>query len=176
MTHYDAIVIGSGLGGLTCGTTLAVNKKKVLVLEQHSRIGGCSSCFPRKGTLIDVGLHEIDFGDPRSDAKHKVFDHIGLWERVKFVKLPTAWTIKEGDKDYVIPHGDTPEALKEMFPHESEGMINILKKSNFKQERPIDSLLIWGFLSFFLPLLRQFPSLPTIVLSIEAQDKYSMNA
>ncbi|WP_394989651.1 NAD(P)-binding protein, partial [uncultured Helicobacter sp.] len=37
--NYDAIIIGSGLGGLTCGAMLAKSGKKVLVLEQHDLIG-----------------------------------------------------------------------------------------------------------------------------------------
>ncbi|RAX58369.1 hypothetical protein CCZ01_02835 [Helicobacter monodelphidis] len=66
---YDTIIIGSGLGGLTCGATLAKNGKKVLVLEQHNLIGGCATCFKRKGMLIDAGLHELDWGDSRTDMK-----------------------------------------------------------------------------------------------------------
>ena len=41
--NYDVIIIGSGLGGLSCGATLAKNGKKVLVLEQHELIGGCAT-------------------------------------------------------------------------------------------------------------------------------------
>jgi all-trans-retinol 13,14-reductase len=38
---YDAIIIGSGAGGLTTAVALAQAGKKVLVLEQHDRPGGC---------------------------------------------------------------------------------------------------------------------------------------
>ena len=38
--HYDAISIGSGLGGLTAGALAALDGKKVLVLERHDRFGG----------------------------------------------------------------------------------------------------------------------------------------
>ena len=45
---YDAIVIGSGLGGLTVASLLAqLGKKRVLVLEQHFQLGGYTHAFGR---------------------------------------------------------------------------------------------------------------------------------
>ena len=38
---YDAIIIGSGIGGLTCGCYLAKGGMKVLIVEQHNKPGGC---------------------------------------------------------------------------------------------------------------------------------------
>ena len=43
------IVIGSGLGGLSCAAILAKAGKKVLVLEQHDQAGGCCHTFIEKG-------------------------------------------------------------------------------------------------------------------------------
>jgi phytoene dehydrogenase-like protein len=37
---YDAVIIGGGHNGLTCGAYLAKAGKKVLVLERRSIIGG----------------------------------------------------------------------------------------------------------------------------------------
>lgn len=45
----DAIVIGSGIGGLTCAALLSRAGKKVLVLEQHDQAGGCCHTFLEKG-------------------------------------------------------------------------------------------------------------------------------
>lgn len=52
----DAIVIGSGIGGLGLAVLLAKVGKKVLVLEQHDRAGGCCHTFSEKGYEFDVGL------------------------------------------------------------------------------------------------------------------------
>jgi phytoene dehydrogenase-like protein len=36
--NYDVIIIGSGIGGLTCGSLLAKHGLKTLILEQHSSL------------------------------------------------------------------------------------------------------------------------------------------
>jgi phytoene dehydrogenase-like protein len=57
---YDAIVIGSGLGGLSAGAHLAANGRRVLVCEQYDVAGGCSQTFRRKREWqFDVGLHYV---------------------------------------------------------------------------------------------------------------------
>lgn len=157
MSHYDAIVIGSGLGGLTCGATLSKKGKKVLVLEQHNLIGGCATCFPRKGMLVDAGLHELDFGDRSVDQKHRIFDFIGLWDKIKLIKLPTAWTIKVGDKDYLIPHSNTAEALKKMFPHEAKGIDKYFKMIHLQARKAYKFPFDMGFFEFFLAPLTTIP-------------------
>jgi len=49
---YDAIIIGSGIGGLTTASILAKFGKKVLVLERHYVPGGFSHTFKRKDGLV----------------------------------------------------------------------------------------------------------------------------
>ncbi|HUI71339.1 MAG TPA: NAD(P)/FAD-dependent oxidoreductase, partial [Spirochaetia bacterium] len=57
---WDAIVIGSGIGGLTtAGLLAAVGGKRVLVLEKHTEPGGLTHVFRRDGASWDVGLHYV---------------------------------------------------------------------------------------------------------------------
>ncbi|CAL8304525.1 unnamed protein product [Merluccius merluccius] len=57
--NLDAVIVGSGIGGLGLAVLLAKAGKKVLVLEQHSRAGGCCHTFTEKGFEFDVGIHYI---------------------------------------------------------------------------------------------------------------------
>lgn len=53
--ELDAVVIGSGMGGLAAAATLAKVGKRVLVLEQHDQAGGCCHTFEERGCEFDVG-------------------------------------------------------------------------------------------------------------------------
>lgn len=56
---WDAIVIGSGIGGMTTAAMLAKWGYKVLVLEQHYTAGGFTHTFRRKKWVWDVGVHAV---------------------------------------------------------------------------------------------------------------------
>jgi len=60
VADYDVIVIGAGLGGLTAGSILAKQGRKVLVLEQSERIGGCCSTYEKNGYKFDVGASIVE--------------------------------------------------------------------------------------------------------------------
>ena len=55
----DVIIIGSGIGGLSCAAYLSKVGKKVLVLEQHYIAGGCCHVFEEKGIEHETGIHYI---------------------------------------------------------------------------------------------------------------------
>jgi len=121
--HYDVIIIGAGLGGLTAGAKLAKEGKSVLVLEQHDRPGGCATTFKRRDFTMEVGLHEMD-GIHTRDIKKRIFDDIGLGERVTFLQVPEFYRFINETYDLVIPH-DPEEAkalLKKTFPGEEKGI------------------------------------------------------
>ncbi len=56
---WDAIVIGSGMGGMTTAALLSAVGKRVLVLEQHYVPGGFTHTFNRPGFTWDVGVHAV---------------------------------------------------------------------------------------------------------------------
>ena len=53
------IIIGSGLGGLSCGVILSRAGYNVTVLEQGAQVGGCLQCFSRRGGKFETGMHFI---------------------------------------------------------------------------------------------------------------------
>lgn len=66
----DAIVIGSGIGGLSLAAMLSKVGQKVLVLEQHDVAGGCTHTFADKG-LVDVRL--VSNWKDRSNSKSLIY-------------------------------------------------------------------------------------------------------
>ena len=72
---FHVILIGSGIGALSCASILAqLEKKKVLVLERHFKIGGFTHTFKRPGNYEwDVGLHYIGEMQKRHIFR-KIFD------------------------------------------------------------------------------------------------------
>jgi phytoene dehydrogenase-like protein len=67
---YDVIVIGSGLGGLTCANRLASVGHSVLLLEYHFKLGGLATWFKRKSHIFDVSLHGFPYGMVKTCKKY----------------------------------------------------------------------------------------------------------
>lgn len=120
---YDIVVIGAGLGGLTAGAKLAKEGKKVLVIEQHNRPGGCATTFKRGDFTLEVGLHEMDGPSPR-DMKTRIFNDLDVFSNVEFLKVPEFYRFLNNNYDVTIPH--EPEVaisrLSELFPGETTGI------------------------------------------------------
>ena len=73
---FDAIVIGSGIGGLASAALLArFAHKRVLVLERHYAVGGFTHTFTRPGYDWDVGVHYIGQMQPFS-LMRRLFDGV----------------------------------------------------------------------------------------------------
>ena len=120
---YDVIIIGAGLGGLTAGAKLALSGKRVLLLEQHDRPGGCATTFKRRDFTMEVGLHEMD-GLHSGDIKQRIFRELGIFDRVEFLEVPEFYRFMNERYDLVIPHDpqQAGQVLKQAFPGEEKGI------------------------------------------------------
>ena len=86
--HYDLIVVGSGLAGLTAANRLARNGHSVLLLEQHYNFGGLATWFKRqKGHIFDISLHGFPVGMKKTCRKYwtkEIADSIIQLKRIRF--------------------------------------------------------------------------------------------
>ncbi|SHO45878.1 phytoene desaturase family protein [Desulfopila aestuarii] len=59
------IIIGGGLSGLAAAIRLARYIPGIVLLEQHTRLGGLNSYYYRNNTLLETGLHAItNYAEP----------------------------------------------------------------------------------------------------------------
>ena len=145
---YDAIVIGSGIGGLACAGLLAgVGGKKVLVLEKHTEPGGLTHVFRRDGASWDVGVHYVGEMQPGSQAR-RLMDYLSggslSWRR-----LPERFErFVYPDMDIRLP-GDPAgqrRALEARFPAERRAI-----RRYFRDVRRIRSWWTLGFMRDMVP-------------------------
>jgi phytoene dehydrogenase-like protein len=128
---YDAIIIGSGLGGLSCGAYLAKNGWKVLVLEKHSLPGGYATSFKRGSFTFDVALHIIN-GVGKGQNTYKFLEWCGVGDKIEFLKLKYFMRFIFPGLDLRLPSGDLNKVmsvLENNFPHEKEGIRNLFNQA-----------------------------------------------
>ncbi|MEW9921392.1 phytoene desaturase family protein [Marimonas sp. MJW-29] len=67
--QWDAIVIGSGMGGMAAAAALSRLGHRVLLLEQHTTLGGLTHSFSRDGFTWDVGIHYLSDMAPENTGR-----------------------------------------------------------------------------------------------------------
>jgi len=71
LPEYDVVVIGSGLAGMTSANILGRAGHRVLLLEQHYKLGGLATWFKRPGShTFDISLHGFPYGMLKSCRRY----------------------------------------------------------------------------------------------------------
>ena len=125
--EYDAIIIGSGLGGLSCAAAFARQGFKPLLIEQHYKLGGYATTFKRPGGFeFDASLHSTTVGE-----RNGIYNLIRAFPEitdVEFEPHPNLYRIIFPDYDIRVPQKNVQEyinKLVELFPEEKEGIAGI---------------------------------------------------
>ncbi|MEW6644845.1 MAG: NAD(P)/FAD-dependent oxidoreductase [Pseudomonadota bacterium] len=133
--QFDAIVIGSGLGGLTAAALYARAGHKVLVLERNHQLGGAATVYQHGALAIEASLHAID-GLDSGDPKQPVLRALDLDRDISFVDVGDLHEVRSpllGDP-FVLPHGfdNAVAATQRRFPHHAKAL-----RSYFERIRAI---------------------------------------
>jgi len=124
---YDAVIIGSGLGGLSCAAAFARQGFRPLVLEQHYIPGGYATTFRRReGFCFDVSLHSTSAGE--RDGVYNLIPGFPEIKNVEFIPHSNLYRVIYPDYDIRVPQKDLPGYIKVLtgyFPDEKQGIEGI---------------------------------------------------
>lgn len=158
---YNTIIIGGGLAGLTAAGILSKFGKKVLVLEQHHKPGGCATTFKRGDFIIEVGLHEMS-GLSEKGSIQQVFNMLEVNQNVEFLKVPELYAVVSNGVKFVFPHGyrEATQALLEKYPEEEKGIKRFMRviagirhDGTNLPRTPLKRKLIYPLMPLFYPNL-----------------------
>jgi prolycopene isomerase len=120
---YDVIVVGAGLGGLSCALHFARGGFHVLVLEKQPKVGGYAQNYQRSEYSFDVSLHVLSAMNPAGGLR-RLLDHLQVTDRLEIRRREPMFTSVFPDASYELPGGAGPagDYLKSRFPGEAAGI------------------------------------------------------
>jgi len=120
-----AVIIGSGIGGLSLGCLLLRRGIKVTILEKEPVPGGCLRSFIRNGVFFDTGMHMIGSAEP-GQVTDTLLRYMGVREQLELKRLdPNGYDIINIDgKEFRFANGREGfiETLGEDFPLEKDNL------------------------------------------------------
>lgn len=124
-SHFDVIVIGSGIGGLVTATQLATKGLQPLVLERYVIPGGSAGYFERDGYRFDVGASMI-FGFGQQGTTNLLTRALAaVGKQLNTLPDPVQVHYRLPDGLHIRVHRDYERFLAELgdrFPHERQGI------------------------------------------------------
>ncbi len=120
----DVVVIGGGMGGLSAGALLSSYGFRVLLIEQHHKVGGCTSSFSRGEFQFDAALHEM-LGGPPGTSLGELLREAGVADKIELIPIPELYRSIFPGVDFTMPSDvdAAVAALCEGWPEECPGII-----------------------------------------------------
>lgn len=126
---YDILIIGSGLGGLTCGAILSKNGFNVCILEKSPKPGGCLQSYIKDGGLFETGVHYMG-SMSEGQTLYKIFDYLGITSQLSLKQLDIngfdCIKFRGDDNEYKYAQGyrNFIDTLSDQFPNEHNDIKN----------------------------------------------------
>lgn len=126
MSKQRVVIIGSGMGGLSCGVMLAKNGYEVTVLEQGMQAGGCLQCFSRRGARFETGMHFIGSA-AEGQTLDKLLQYLDIKKDIQLSELDrTGYDVVsiQGQR-YRFANGRDAfiEEMASHFPHQRQQLV-----------------------------------------------------
>lgn len=123
MEKYDAVVIGSGIGGLLCAAFLAQKGRRVAVFEKENHAGGFCSSFTRDGYVFDVAIDSLG-GLREGGLLKNILERLDIETKLDFIELQPVRRNIFPDFSIDIPSDVAlyKEELKKIFHTEKENL------------------------------------------------------
>ncbi len=123
LPEYDVVVIGSGLAGMTSANILGRAGHRVLLLEQHYKLGGLATWFKRPGShTFDISLHGFPFGMIKSCRRYwneEIASNIVQLKNIRFdnpmFSLTTTFNREDFTKLLTSQFGVEAESVRQFF-------------------------------------------------------------
>lgn len=125
--HYDYVIVGAGMGGLTVGSLLAHAGARVAVVEAHEYPGGCCHTFPMGDYRFCAAVHYI-FSCGEGEPVYNLLRKLGLHDAVTFERLDPEgfdhFSCPSAGLRFRIPNGldKWSERLCDRFPADAAGI------------------------------------------------------
>ena len=162
-SHYDAIVIGAGLGGLAAAAKLARAGRSVRVFERHTQPGGYATTFVRGRHEFEVSLHALSgIGTPGNRGRlWSILESLGITDRVEFLPIDPLYRAVAPDMDLRVPSGEQAaiDALCDAFPDERDGVRRVMNEVLAIQREADESSGLGGEPPSTLTALTKYPRL-----------------
>jgi prolycopene isomerase len=192
MSDTDAVIIGAGMAGLTCGCLLAQKGLKILMIEKNQKVGGCCASFQKGGFSFDLSVQSL--GECQEGGRvWRVLKQLDLLDQIRFIPLEPARVYHFPDRrvsqsSRIETH---IENLSSLFPGEKKGIQEVYAalEKIFEEFSSVGSSLNWFEPSSFVSqhpflsrykdktygeLLAEFISAPFLKTLLSIRSSYAL--
>src|SRR4030042_5366939 len=116
--HWDVIVIGAGIGGLTAATHLMEEGLELLVLERAKHPGGTAYTYHRKGCSFPMG--PLGFSNP--GVVKNILEEVGVREELELKRVQYGLRAFGQHMLISLPFQELATELIALYPSDEKGI------------------------------------------------------